>query len=57
MDCDMCNGMGVIDRYGTHLYSIVCPECVGSGTLGEPIRKFEDTFSATELFVPKEREP
>jgi hypothetical protein len=62
MDCDMCNGMGVIDRYGTHLYSIVCPECVGSGKpqdkpLGEPIRKFEDTFSATELFVPKEREP
>jgi hypothetical protein len=35
---------------------------VGSGKpqdkpLGEPIRKFEDTFSATELFVPKEREP
>ena len=35
MSCDVCYGTPgrypVIDRFGTQLYEIVCPECCGSG--------------------------
>lgn len=33
--CDVCEGMGVypiINRKGSELYSIQCPECFGSGS-------------------------
>ena len=39
MSCNVCYGTPglypIINRYGTELYSIECPECMGSGLTGD----------------------
>jgi hypothetical protein len=39
-ECNVCVGLRyypIIDRYGTELYSISCPECMGTGTVQEEV--------------------
>lgn len=44
-DCDVCCGLGtypIIDRHGTTLYEIECPECFGASAQPDEHKEAEE---------------
>lgn len=47
MSCAVCNGLReypIIDRYGSELYSITCPECEGCGLSSDELEQRNQQF-------------